>query len=138
MPLYTYRIVEVQRTSDGDSGWMLLDLGFDTYRRVNYRLHGVDTPEVRGSERPFGEAVHEAVDRWIKTAETVESLKLDKYGRALVVVRNARGESLNDWLLETQMAMPYEGGSKSDVWDIDTLHTARKAAHDYLNAHRER
>ena len=57
--LYRYK-AEIVRVYDGDTVWADIDLGFNTWRRNEpLRLWGIDTPEVRGDERPEGLTVRD-------------------------------------------------------------------------------
>jgi endonuclease YncB( thermonuclease family) len=42
-----YYNAEVKRIVDGDTFDILIDLGFDTFRKGRVRLYGVNTPESR-------------------------------------------------------------------------------------------
>ena len=45
-PNYTFN-AKLIRVVDGDTVWAHVDLGFDIWKKVNVRLHGIDTPETR-------------------------------------------------------------------------------------------
>ena len=52
--MYEYN-ANVVRVYDGDTVWADIDLGFDTWLKNHpIRLSGIDTPEVRGSEKEAG------------------------------------------------------------------------------------
>jgi micrococcal nuclease len=86
--LYTYR-AHIIKVYDGDTVTALVDLGFHIQIEMNLRLYGIDTPEVRGEDRPQGLIArdylanlilhHDVVIRTIKD-------KQEKYGRYLAVI----------------------------------------------------
>lgn len=52
--MYTYRIKEIVKIYDGDTITVVIDLGFNTTRLEILRLASLNTPEIRGDERPAG------------------------------------------------------------------------------------
>jgi micrococcal nuclease len=51
--LYVYR-AQYLSNYDGDTITIMLDYGFNEFSKKKIRLLGVDTPEIRGEERPEG------------------------------------------------------------------------------------
>jgi len=95
----------VDRVVDGDTFDVTVDLGFrvTTYQRL--RLVGVDTPEIRGPERPEGLKVKEYVKGLIEGKElTIETFKVGKYGRYICEVHLDDGGKLSEHLLARKMA----------------------------------
>jgi len=43
---------EVKKIIDGDTFDIIIDLGFDTFRKGRVRLYGVNTPESRTKDLP--------------------------------------------------------------------------------------
>ena len=73
---------EVLRVIDGDTFNIRVDVGFHTFRLENIRLMGVNTPEIRGKERPEGLKVKEYVKQLIEGKKVlIETFKKGKYGR---------------------------------------------------------
>lgn len=115
-PLYNYRGI-IRSVYDGDSGRMDIDLGFDTWLfNVPYRLWGVNTPEVRGPERPEGIKVRDAVREVLLPDRPVlfHSKEREKYGRILLdatpdgwELPNGMDGTISDWLIWEKMARPY-------------------------------
>ena len=119
---------EVEDNYDGDTFWVWItkswDFGFSTIqncrKRVNVRLKGVDTPELRDSRPEFKAAGYLAKHRaaeWLH-AEPVIFLSLDKpdkYGRALGDFQRADGTKLSSVLLMEHLGVVYEGQNKEDV-----------------------
>lgn len=109
---YTYdaRIVSVY---DGDSMTCDIDLGFKTIlHEQKLRLFGVDTPELRGGERPEGIIVRDEVRKHCPVGSDVLMRSVmdrsGKYGRWLAVIWPLGwGYSLNQWLIETGRARLY-------------------------------
>lgn len=116
---YRYRS-KALHVVDGDTFDLAVDLGMYTSREIRIRLYGVDTPEVRGIERPRGLMATNFVIEWFESAQAdpdvwwplVVDTHMDskgKYGRWLGTVYNAKtGESLADALLEVGLAQPVE------------------------------
>ena len=114
---------------DGDSFWVRLrrtwDFGFRMQiggtKKVNVRLLGADTPELR-DKRPDWKAAailaRDLVRKWI-TEKPVIFLSLDKpdkYGRALGDFQRVEtGERLSDYILSHHLGVAYEGENKAVV-----------------------
>ncbi|MDY6912580.1 MAG: thermonuclease family protein [Chloroflexota bacterium] len=101
---YTYK-AQVDRVVDGDTFDVTINLGFriTTFQRL--RLVNVDTPEIRGSERPEGLKVKEYVKGLIEGKEiTIETFKIGKFGRYVAEVYLENGEGLSEHLLKKGMA----------------------------------
>ncbi len=127
---YVYRLIAAGTVHDGDTlNNALVDLGWDTLRRVDLRLVGLDTPEVTGPNKAVGLLVRDHVIGWIakRTGLLVESTSLDKYGRSLAILHASEGETLNAYLLRTGTARPYDGGKRAE-WSVQALQAAREAA----------
>ena len=45
--MYEYKITKIMKVVDGDTVDVILDLGFDMYKKERVRLAGIDTPESR-------------------------------------------------------------------------------------------
>ena len=104
---YLYR-AKVDRIIDGDTFDVTIDLGFriTTYQRL--RLAFVDTPELRGKERPEGLKVKEYVQSLIEGKYVmIESFKVGKYGRYICEVYLDKEERLSEHLLNKGMAKKY-------------------------------
>lgn len=112
-----YYNAEVKKVVDGDTFDILIDLGFDTFRKGRVRLYGVNTPESRTKnieEKQKGLAAKEFTDQWITAAGNkvkVETIldKNEKYGRILARVWNADGKCLNQDIVASGLAKEYYG-----------------------------
>lgn len=101
--------VELLRIVDGDTVFLKVDLGFRVYGSFEFRLYGINCPEMN---TPEGQAAKEFVVRWFIEMSGheffVDSYKNpEKYGRWLGVIYPKEGESLNLALLRTGNAKSY-------------------------------
>jgi len=110
--MYEYRAI-VKKVYDGDTITVDIDLGFDIWmKNKSIRLAGIDTPEIRGEERPEGLVVKDIVLKMIPVGSEVilktEKDATGKYGRYLAEVWKVGDfNSLNEWLLDNGYAEPY-------------------------------
>jgi len=92
--LYTYRVRKVSKVVDGDTVYLLIDLGFHTFIEVPCRLLGVDTPEIYHprdeKEKKAGLACKEFLKSLLasypKLIVKTYKDKTGKYGRYLVEI----------------------------------------------------
>ena len=127
---YIYEAIEITNY-DGDSVRCTLtkkwDFGFHIHVEQTYhvavRVKGVDTPELR-DKRPdwkaAGYLARDAVKSWFLNAvpgfvKFISMDKPDKYGRALGDFEDADGNRLSQFLLDTNLGVAYEGGSKAEI-----------------------
>lgn len=85
---YEYK-AHVYNVYDGDTMKAQVDLGFQTTTNQTFRLFGVDTPEMRGEERPDGIISRDFVRDLILDKEVTIKTHKDKkgkYGRYLAEV----------------------------------------------------
>ena len=88
--------------------------------KISIRVNGIDTPEIRGKcekEKYDAKQAKELVADILKEAEMIALINMErgKYFRiaADVIVD---GESLADLLIESGMAIKYDGGKKNKNW----------------------
>ena len=113
-PEYRYRAT-VASVYDGDTFRADIDLGFSAWlKNVNFRMFGIDTPELRGSaaEKAAGLAARDRLRELMPVGSPVliQSTKAGKYGRYLadVFVETASGTvHVNRALLDEGHAVPY-------------------------------
>ncbi|MEL6362309.1 MAG: thermonuclease family protein [Pseudomonadota bacterium] len=111
--LYIYR-AEIVRVIDGDTVVADIDLGFDVWlRRERLRLFGIDAPE-RSTDagRAAEEALRDKVEGLTLYICTVKAKRSDReatgsFGRYLAVIYRD-GLSINDWLVASGYAEPFE------------------------------
>lgn len=99
------------RVYDGDTITATVDLGFRISIEITGRLEGIDTPELRGPERPDGLVARDwlrdrlAAASEVAIATRAPSKRLQgKYGRWLIVLW-ADGENMNERLVEEGLAV---------------------------------
>jgi micrococcal nuclease len=100
--MYEYK-AKVVKVVDGDTVDCDVDLGFYMTARIRFRLARIDTPEIRGEERPEGLLAKQwLIDTLQKSNNeiTVQTGKTGKYGRWIgeIII----GETnINDELVKT-------------------------------------
>ena len=103
------------RVYDGDTIWVDLDLGFGIWlRNQSIRLKGINTPEVRGSEKIKGRVSRDRLAELLNSAgghciiKTSRGKQKGKYGRILgeIFIKN-ESSSLNQILLDEGLAVEY-------------------------------
>lgn len=107
--MYTYK-AKIIAVYDGDTVTAVVDLGFLHSQEMKLRLYGIDTPEMRGSEKLEGRKVRDIVRSMILDKEvTIRSYKdkQGKYGRYLANIVLEDGLELNQWLIDNGHAKPY-------------------------------
>ena len=122
---YNFRVTKIVKVLDGDTIDVLIDLGFDLYKKERVRIAGVDTPEKRTrdlEEKELGiHATNWMKDKLTETIKGDEELTIrtelkggvGKYGRLLgwLYVGDAT-VSLNEQMITEGYAWAYDGGTK--------------------------
>jgi len=107
--LFEYK-AKVVKVVDGDTVDVEIDLGFNHKFKTRLRLFGINTPELRGEERPKGlEAKNYVKERIYNKNIVIRTYKdkTGKYGRYLADIFYGDDErNLNQELLEIGLAMP--------------------------------
>ncbi len=111
--IYTYQ-AQILRVVDGDTVEADIDLGFDIWIKSEHlRLHRVEAPE---NNTDAGKRTTEALRNRIEgktlyvcTHKMTRKNREAKgsFGRYLIDIYD-EGENVNDWLLETGLAVPFE------------------------------
>lgn len=113
--MYTYT-AEVAKIVDGDSVWLVVDVGYRMTYKDNFRLLRINTPELRASDPEVKASAYAAKDRLaelipVGTEVLIRTAKSGKYGRWLaeIYVDDGYGElvNINDIMLEEGHAVPY-------------------------------
>ena len=123
---YNFRVIEITKVVDGDTIDVLIDLGFDLYKKERVRIAGVDTPEKRTrdlEEKALGidatnwlkdklEGAISGDDDLVIRTELVGGV--GKYGRLLgwLYIGDAT-VSLNEQMIAAGYAWEYDGGTKN-------------------------
>jgi micrococcal nuclease len=111
--IYEYK-AELVRVVDGDTLYAKVSLGFHVSMEVEFRLFGLNTPEVIGTQKTAGLKAKAELERLLKVGLIrVVSEKSDKYGRWLgtFYVKQTDGSevNVNEALVSGGFALPYFG-----------------------------
>ena len=131
-------MTEIVKVVDGDTIDVIIDLGFDLYKKERVRVAGVDTPEKRTrnlEEKELGidatnwltEQLDSAIDG---EDDLVIRTEIDggfgKYGRLLGWLYIGEDtESINERMIREGYAWEYDGGTKNK--DFQQLREIRAA-----------
>ncbi len=123
--MYTYKAT-VSRVVDGDTIYVDVDLGFFLRQMMKVRLRGVNTPEIRGKERPEGLKAKQFVIDSLADCPVVviKTDKIGKYGRYVADVWFlpgsddageilAKGKNLTELLLRKKLGKPMDDRGRS-------------------------
>lgn len=135
---YNFRVTEIVKVLDGDTIDVIIDLGFDLYKKERVRVAGVDTPEKRTRDLEE-KALGLDATRWLK--EKLEGAisgdddlvirteligGVGKYGRLLGWLYIGTDElSLNEQMITEGYAWAYDGGTKQK--NFEELREIRRA-----------
>ena len=135
---YNFRVTEIVKVLDGDTIDVIIDLGFDLYKKERVRVAGVDTPEKRTRDLEE-KALGLDATRWLK--EKLEGAisgdddlvirtelvgGVGKYGRLLGWLYIGDAElSLNEAMITEGYAWAYDGGTKQK--NFEELREIRRA-----------
>ena len=122
---YNFRVTEIVKVLDGDTIDVLIDLGFDLFKKERVRIAGVDTPEKRTrdlEEKALGiDATNWLKDKLESTLSGDDQLFIrtelvggvGKYGRLLGWLYIGDSDvSLNEQMIDEGYAWEYDGGTK--------------------------
>lgn len=110
------KVVEAKIVSvyDGDTVKAVFPLNGTLYK-WNCRLTGIDTPEIRTSDKlqkKFGYEVRDFLrNKILNKVVTLKCQDLDKYGRLLAEI-HIDDLNINQWLIDSGYAFAYDGGTK--------------------------
>ena len=140
---YNFRVTEITKVLDGDTIDVLIDLGFDLFKKERVRIAGVDTPEKRTRDLEE-KALGIDATNWLK--EILESTLagddeltirtelvggVGKYGRLLGWLYVGESVvSLNEQMIIEGYAHAYDGGTKD--MNLEALREIRRS-HGTLN-----
>jgi micrococcal nuclease len=125
--MYQYK-AKVLKVLDGDTVDIDLDLGFNiVLANQRVRMAGIDTPEsrttnteekVRGqlSKKKLAEKL--PVGSWVRIETQKSDSNDDKFGRILAVFIMEDGTSLNQWMIDNNYAVLYNGENKELVQEM--------------------
>ena len=113
--MYKYN-AKLDRVVDGDTVDALVDLGFDTWKKVRIRMMGMNAPESRTrdlEEKKLGLAAKDRLIEMLGDGEfTLQSHGVGKYGRCLGEIFRESDVSLNRQLINEGHATEYFGGKR--------------------------
>tara|TARA_R100001440_G_scaffold19195_2_gene32417 strand:+ start:3996 stop:4382 length:387 start_codon:yes stop_codon:yes gene_type:complete len=126
--MYEYKIKEVVKVVDGDTVDVILDLGFDMFKKERIRLNGIDAPESRTldtEEKALGIDAKEFLERRLEDCDNlwVATEKDGKYGRMLGDIW-CSATNINEEMVLRGYAWKYDGGTKTK--DIKKLKEIRR------------
>tara|TARA_B100000945_G_scaffold242954_1_gene199181 strand:+ start:161 stop:577 length:417 start_codon:yes stop_codon:yes gene_type:complete len=118
-------VTEIVKVLDGDTIDVLIDLGFDLYKKERVRIAGVDTPEKRTrdlEEKALGiDATNWLKEQLENTIQGNDELTIrtelkggvGKYGRLLGwLYIGDNKKSINEQMISQGYAWAYDGGTK--------------------------
>ena len=128
---YNFRVTKIVKVLDGDTIDVLIDLGFDLFKKERVRIAGVDTPEKRTrdlEEKALGiDATNWLKEKLDSTIAGDDELTIrtelvggvGKYGRLLGWLYIGDSElSLNEKMIEEGYAWEYDGGTKQKDFEV--------------------
>ena len=136
---YNFRVTEIVKVLDGDTIDVLIDLGFDLFKKERVRIAGVDTPEKRTRDLEE-KALGIDATNWLKkkledtiagegdelTIRTELVGGTGKYGRLLGwLYINEDAVSLNEQMIEEGYAWAYDGGTEQK--NFESLREIRRS-----------
>ena len=135
---YNFRVTEIVKVLDGDTIDVLIDLGFDLFKKERVRIAGVDTPEKRTrnlEEKALGiDATNWLKDKLESTLSGDDELTIrtelvggvGKYGRLLGWLYVGEDTvSLNELMITEGYAHAYDGGTKD--MNLEELRVIRRS-----------
>jgi len=127
--MYEYNVKEFVKFVDGDTVDIVLDLGFEVYRKERIRINRIDTPEIKSKdelERKLALEAKDYVGIWLINQKQVriKTFKDDKYGRLLGEFYGDNNVCLSDLLIEKGYAWAYDGRIRNK--DLNLLLEKRK------------
>jgi len=95
----------IDRVVDGDTVDLIVDLGFDTFRKERFRLYGINAPESRTKdleEKKKGKAATVYLEDLVKKLTHIKTIqdKKGKFGRYLVKLYTTNDKCINDIMVE--------------------------------------
>ena len=112
--MYTYKAT-LDRVVDGDTIDALIDLGFDTWKKVRVRMVGMNAPESRTrdlEEKKLGLAAKARLIELLEDGNFIlQSHGVGKYGRCLGTLF-VNDVDLNKTLITEGHATEYYGGAR--------------------------
>lgn len=111
--MYQYK-ASITRVVDGDTAYAVVDLGFNTSLKINFRLAFINTPELLSSDKYEMARAKLARDRLVELIEGkdvyLKSYRKDKYGRWLgeFFLNENDKVSVNQQMIDEGFAAKYQ------------------------------
>ena len=127
--MYEYKVKEVVKVVDGDTIDVVIDLGFDLFKKERVRLAGIDTPESRTrdlEEKKLGLEAKKYLEIHLQGANEIiiQTEKDGKYGRMLGwITLDDDVTPFNQFRGDRGYAWQYDGGKKQK--DLNDLRVKR-------------
>ena len=113
--MYKYN-AKLDRVVDGDTVDALVDLGFDTWKKVRIRMMGMNAPESRTrdlEEKKLGLAAKARLIELLGDGNFIlQSHGVGKFGRCLGEIFIEEEISINQTLINEGHATQYNGGTR--------------------------
>ena len=102
--MYEYKITKVLKVVDGDTVDVILDLGFDMFKKERVRLAGIDTPESRTKdleEKELGIDAKEFLERRMMECEElwVQPKRMENTGECWGRFGALQRASMRKWFI---------------------------------------
>ena len=109
---------KVVKVYDGDTITIAAQIeGLAPIYRFHVRLRGIDSPEIKGKtakEKEQAVVSRDALANLIMNKQIVlKNIGTEKYGRLLADVHYG-DINISQWMLENKLAVPYDGGKKTE------------------------
>lgn len=117
--MYEYQAV-VNRVIDGDTIEVAVDLGFSLVWTTPLRMYGINAPETN-SPSPVERAAAMLAKGYLVTHLLGQTVRVktvkpkDKYGRYLAEVWKTEGRSVNQAMIDLELAKPWDGQGEKPV-----------------------
>lgn len=110
--MYQYK-AEVKRITDGDTVYLIIDLGMHAFVKFSCRLAGINAPELKSEDetvRAKAKLSKEYLATLLPIGSTIiiDSKRLDKYDRPLIVITTEAGFNINDEMVAKGHAIVYK------------------------------
>lgn len=122
----TLKVSKIVSVYDGDT--IKVDLKCNTNilcKNMSIRVAGIDTPEIRTTddgEKILGYLAKDVAVKFIEQNRiTLKNCQRGKYFRLVCDVDSVDGKSLSQTLIDANLAVEYNGGTKVKDWSIHKL-----------------
>jgi len=113
-----FKIEKIISIYDGDTIKVNINCKTEIFcKKISIRILGIDTPEIRGSDKNEKKLAYIARDftvNFIKNSEKIylKDCKKGKYFRLVCYIINENNQNLSSLILKTNLAHIYSGGTK--------------------------